>query len=471
MKKSLAKSIVFFIVLYAFMMSSLSQGFAALNFTEVEPNNSIGTADVITPDYSDQTNVYGQINYNHHDLDFYRFNFTAKTRMKIMGYWSGHHFGKGWEDDLLIGIINSSGTLTHVAEYRKIGSSYYSYLDVTLNAGTYYMIVMQNDEYPQLYINQTYTVVMKFNYTQTTVAPTGVSVDKSSMTLLGLGSTEKITATVAPTNASNKNVTWKSSDTSVATVSSSGVVTAIGPGNATITATTASGGFSATTAVHVVVPVASLTSDRSSIELNGKNHSIKISATILPQNATNQVLTWESDNTSAAIVSDDGTITSVNGGTGHIIARTTDGSDIVLRIPFSVVIPLSKIEYHESKQRISIIGLNTEHTLTYALEPNDATNKTVKWISSDPSVVTVSDTGQLISKNYGEAVITIMSTDGTNLQDTIIVKVDQAIPWTLIILGVIGLILASVVTLMVKASKKSKQTPILSTTLEDNSAS
>jgi uncharacterized protein YjdB len=440
MKKFFTYSMFFFVVFIALIFASLPKGFAALNFYEVELNNSTGTADVITADYSDRTNVYGQINNNHYDIDYYRFNLTAKTRVKIYGYWTGTHNGKGWEDDLLIGVLNSAGTLTHVAEYTKINTSYYSYLDVTLNAGTYYMVVMQNDEYPTLYINQPYTAMMQFNYIQTAVAATGISIDKSSISLIGLGTSEKLIATVEPTNATNKNVTWKSSDTSVASVSSNGTVTAVGAGQAIITATSVSGGFTATTSVSVVIPIASITTDRNNLELIGRNHTIKLTPSILPLNATNQVLRWESDNPSAATVSNDGTITSVNGGVGHIVISSTDGSNIILRIPFKVTIPISKIEYLETKQKISLVGLNEEHALTYVLEPENATNKNLKWISSDPSVVSVDNAGVLTSLSYGEAVVTIMSTDGTNLQDTIIVSVNYNIPWFLIIGGIIGVV-------------------------------
>jgi uncharacterized protein YjdB len=442
MKKFITYSVFFFFLFSFLMLSSCSKGFAAIDFYEVELNNSTGTADVITADYSDRTNVYGRINNNHYDIDYYRISFTAKTRVKIFGYWTGTHNGKGWEDDLLIGVLNNSGSLTHVAEYTKINTSYYSYLEVTLNAGTYYIVVMQNDEYPTLYINQPYTVMMQFNYTQTAIATTGVTLDKNSISLVGLGSSEKLTATVEPANASNKNVTWKSSDTSVATVSSNGTVTAIGAGQAIITATTVNGSFSATSSVEVVIPIASITTDRNRLDFVGQNHTIKITPTILPLNATNQVLSFESDNPNAATVSNDGTITSVNGGSGHIIVKSTDGSNIVLSIPFNVSIPISKIEYHESKQKISIAGLNSEQTLTYALEPENATNKNIKWISSDPSVVSVDSSGNLTSLKYGEAVITIMSTDGTNLQDTIIVTVSYDIPWMLIFGGIVALLLA-----------------------------
>ena len=84
-----------------------------------------------------------------------------------------------------------------------------------------------------------------------TIPVTGVTLDKTSLTMTE-GDTQTLTATLAPTNASNKNVTWSSSNTTVATVSSAGVVTAKAAGNATITVTTADGSKTASCIVTVV---------------------------------------------------------------------------------------------------------------------------------------------------------------------------------------------------------------------------
>ncbi|MBR1739238.1 MAG: Ig-like domain-containing protein [Ruminococcus sp.] len=95
------------------------------------------------------------------------------------------------------------------------------------------------------YVNGSITV------TAATVAATGVSVSPTSVTLNKIGDTQTLTPTVTPSNASNKNVTYSSSNTSVATVSSSGVVTAVAPGTADITVKTADGGYTAVCKVTV----------------------------------------------------------------------------------------------------------------------------------------------------------------------------------------------------------------------------
>jgi uncharacterized protein YjdB/putative hemolysin len=92
--------------------------------------------------------------------------------------------------------------------------------------------------------------VAYLTYSNVNVPVTGVSVSPTTLQI-GVGATSTLTATLSPTNASNQNVTWTSSNTSIATVSASGLVTAIAVGSATITATTQDGSFTSTCLVTV----------------------------------------------------------------------------------------------------------------------------------------------------------------------------------------------------------------------------
>lgn len=103
------------------------------------------------------------------------------------------------------------------------------------------------------------------------IAVTGVSLNKTE-TSIEAGNTETLTATVAPAAASNKNVTWTTDASAVATVSN-GVVTAIAPGTAHITATTEDGGFKATCTVTVTAPVApSVTLSTTDVNVDAEEH-------------------------------------------------------------------------------------------------------------------------------------------------------------------------------------------------------
>lgn len=155
---------------------------------------------------------------------------------------------------------------------------------------------------------------------------TGVSLNKNTTTIK-VGGTETLTAMVEPANATNKAVTWSSDNISVATVDANGLVTAVAEGSATITVTTEDGNKTATCEVTVTtatVPVTGVTLDPTSLTLN-VNQTATLTATITPNDATNQNVTWTSDNPSVATVSG-GVVTAVAPGEATITATTQDGS-------------------------------------------------------------------------------------------------------------------------------------------------
>lgn len=158
-----------------------------------------------------------------------------------------------------------------------------------------------------------------------TVAVTGVSVSPTTVTV-GLGSTQQLSATLAPANATNQNVTWTSSNTAVATVNASGLVSAVSAGTATITVKTVDGNKTATSAITVAaIPVASVSVSPTTASLYAGNTQ-QLSATIAPANATNKTVTWSSSNTAVATVNASGLVTAVSAGTANITVTTQDGS-------------------------------------------------------------------------------------------------------------------------------------------------
>ena len=144
---------------------------------------------------------------------------------------------------------------------------------------------------------------------------------------MSVGETQTLTATVSPSNATNKTVTWSSSNTSVATVSSSGVVSAKAAGSATITVKTNDGNKTATCKVTVTtatIAVTSVSLNKSSLSMTvGETQTL--TATVLPTNATNKTVTWSSSNTSVATVSSSGTVTAKTAGSATITVTTNDG--------------------------------------------------------------------------------------------------------------------------------------------------
>ena len=143
------------------------------------------------------------------------------------------------------------------------------------------------------------------------------------------GKTLQLKATVTPTNATTKAVTWKSSNTKIATVSSTGKVTAKATGTVTITCTAKDGsGKKATCKITVIKPTVKATK----ITINKtkatlvKGEKISLKATVTPTNATNKAVTWKSSNTKIATVSSTGKVTAKATGTVTITCTAKDGS-------------------------------------------------------------------------------------------------------------------------------------------------
>ena len=151
---------------------------------------------------------------------------------------------------------------------------------------------------------------------------TGVKLNKTAATLTE-GQTTYLSATVSPAGANGK-VTWSSSNRSVATVSSTGKVTGVKAGTATITAKTADGGYTATCKVTVTAKkVTGVTLNKSTLSLKAGG-SAYLTAKVSPTGASGKV-TWSSSDASVATVSSTGKVTGVKAGTATITVKTVDG--------------------------------------------------------------------------------------------------------------------------------------------------
>lgn len=155
------------------------------------------------------------------------------------------------------------------------------------------------------------------------VAVTGMTLEKKSIEV-EKGKTEAINAIITPENATRKGITWTSSNANVATVTN-GVVKGISAGTATITATTKDGGFTDT--CEVTVTQNAVTGVRISEKLIdlGMGYKKQITATVMPDDATDKSVEWTSENPEIATVSDNGTITGKSYGRTVVTATTTDG--------------------------------------------------------------------------------------------------------------------------------------------------
>ena len=171
---------------------------------------------------------------------------------------------------------------------------------------------------------------IKFEFTiEPATDVTGLTLSQTEAAMTVGGDALTLTATVAPANATNKTVTWTTSNASVATVAN-GVVTAVGAGTATITATATNGTAAtsddktATCTVTVTVPVSGVTLSQTEAALN-ISETLTLTATIAPGNATDKTVTWTTSNASVATVAN-GVVTAVAPGTATITATATNGT-------------------------------------------------------------------------------------------------------------------------------------------------
>jgi len=158
------------------------------------------------------------------------------------------------------------------------------------------------------------------------VPATGVTLNKTSLTL-SVGGIEQLIATVAPSDATVKAVTWVSSNPTVATVDATGKVTARAAGSATITATTVDGGKTASCVLTVLSSAVSVTGvslSKTSLTLN-VGGTEQLVATVSPSDATNKAVTWVSSNPAVATVDATGKVTARTAGSATITATTIDG--------------------------------------------------------------------------------------------------------------------------------------------------
>lgn len=257
------------------------------------------------------------------------------------------------------------------------------------------------------------------------VLVTDVTVQPAELSLK-TDATYQLSVAVLPSNADDRSVEYTTSNAAVATVSASGLVTAKGPGSATITVAAKDGsGKKATCTVTVTQPVKGVTVSPSSVVIQQGNVQ-KLTASVVPENATNKELIYKSSNETVAIVSNDGIITARSEGWATITVCSKENQAIYGTCTVKVGLPVY----------VSKITLNTTNVTMWAgattqlgvsIEPANADIKTVTYGSSNPDVATVSSTGLITAKKKGTTTITVTATDGSGKSASCAVIVKQPV--------------------------------------------
>ncbi|MCH5151822.1 MAG: Ig-like domain-containing protein [Clostridiales bacterium] len=230
------------------------------------------------------------------------------------------------------------------------------------------------------------------------VAVTGVSLSPKTLVLTAGGATGTLTATVAPANATNKNVTWSSNHEEIATVAN-GVVTPVAEGTATITVTTVDGNHTDTCEVTVnpaqsgPVAVTGVTIEESNVRMTVGDADVTLTAVVAPANATNKNVSWSSSVPGVATVDNNGKVHAVAEGDTVITVKTEDGNfeatcNVHVSAASDPTVDVEDIWFDDSSLTIMV---GEEQTVDVTVYPDEATDKTFTWevVEGDKDVVTI----------------------------------------------------------------------------------
>ncbi len=230
-----------------------------------------------------------------------------------------------------------------------------------------------------------------------------IEVNPESTTLL-IGESIQLEGVVLPENATDKTIIWKSENESVITVSDDGLVKAVGPGKARVTATSGtSSGYSEITVNPILAETVILSANEVSLFIGS---STTLTATIEPENTTDKEIIWSTANDQVAKVSD-GIITGAGAGKTIITASCGDASSTC---EVSVE-PVKVTEIRLSDENLRL-EMSDVIQLSAIVIPEDATNKKVNWITEDANIAEVDENGLVAGISEGTTKIIATAEDG-----------------------------------------------------------
>ena len=251
-------------------------------------------------------------------------------------------------------------------------------------------------------------------YTDTFPSSVKVSAEKTE---LGVGEEIDLTATVSPSNACDTDVDWESSDLSVVSIRN-GVATAVGYGTATITASTFNDKVGTLKITVKEIAAESLTISSAPTSLFVGETS-KLECTITPANVDNPTIVWASSNTEIAVVSSEGVVTAKSAGTTTICATASNG----VSTSFELNVLIQEVDAVVITAENTVVNLGEKMLLTATVSPENATFQELTWKSSDETLLTVSENGEVTALGCGVVTVTATSTNG--ISNTIEIEIKE----------------------------------------------
>lgn len=251
---------------------------------------------------------------------------------------------------------------------------------------------------------------------KTYIEVTGVEITQQTHEFLAFGDTLNLVCNVFPSDATEPDVLWSSSNPSIATVDSNGMVVSIANGTTVITARTVHGDYHASCAVTVNVdtnvPMQDVNFDISEYTFTTFDENIVLTPVWEPADTTERGLTWSSSDRSVATVDGaTGVVTPKSNGTATIYAVADNRKkQAICKITVDVDIPVEQVSLDESSVTFDEKGKT--YTLNYSISPKNATNKQVIFSSTNPNVATVDENGKITAVDNGTAMILITAING-----------------------------------------------------------
>ena len=262
-------------------------------------------------------------------------------------------------------------------------------------------------------VNVQYRVVVYQPVTRIAVA--------SSEKEVAVGQTISLTASVLPEDAAMQDVTWASQDEKIATVDGNGNVTGVKRGNARITATAKDGSnIRASISIQVTQNAEEITLDKTELTVDAGRSAV-LKATVLPKDTNNKNVVWTSSDENVARVNADGRVTGVALGECEITCTDKKTGTVQASAAVHVQQPVTKVAFGEAP----VVYAGETAQLTWTTEPANASNPAVTFKAGNEKVLTVSEDGTITGIKAGETWVTVTSTDGSNRQAKIKVRVYQ----------------------------------------------
>lgn len=272
-------------------------------------------------------------------------------------------------------------------------------------------------------------------FTTGVVPVESVTLNKEDYTFNSIGNTIYLTATVLPSDATNKEIDWSSDNEVVATVNQYGKVTANGNGTATITVITKDQGKTATCVITVAQWVTEIILNETTLTLTeGETENLSVSS-IAPDNANDKSVTWNSSDESVATVDASGKVTAISKGRATITALANDNSGVAATCDVTVK-PYYTTSVSLNNSSLSlIVGETALLTATVTITPDKVSDKTVTWTTSNEDVATVDQDGKVTGVSKGAATIYATANDGSGVSASCALNVKNPCPSGAVDLG------------------------------------